>query len=154
AAALLVKVIARIDPGWALRSEISQAIRRVSTRVFPEPAPATTRSGEPSWTTAARCGSLSPSSSSSAEGPRRVAFSAGAARCSKPGSESVVMSVQPYGPRPPASYVGGSVLGDVVVDAVEARAGTFLALDGALDLVRVLELAAHDDRVGDRDVLR
>ncbi len=32
AAALLVKVIARIEPGWAPRSEISQAIRRVSTR--------------------------------------------------------------------------------------------------------------------------
>ena len=39
AAALLVNVIARIEPGWALRSEISQAIRRVSTRVLPEPAP-------------------------------------------------------------------------------------------------------------------
>ena len=47
AAALLVKVIARIEPGWALRSEISQAIRRVSTRVLPEPAPATTSSGAP-----------------------------------------------------------------------------------------------------------
>ena len=53
AAALLVKVIARIEPGCALRSEISQAIRRVSTRVLPEPAPATTSSGRPSWTTAA-----------------------------------------------------------------------------------------------------
>ena len=49
AAALLVNVIARIEPGWALRSEISQAIRRVSTRVLPEPAPATTSSGAPSW---------------------------------------------------------------------------------------------------------
>ena len=45
AAALLVKVIARIEPGWALRSEISHAMRRVSTRVLPEPAPATTSSG-------------------------------------------------------------------------------------------------------------
>ena len=54
AAALLVKVMARIDPGCALRSLISQAIRRVSTRVLPEPAPATTSSGLPSWTTAAR----------------------------------------------------------------------------------------------------
>ena len=71
AAALLVNVIARIEPGWALRSEISQAIRRVSTRVLPEPAPATTSSGAPACTTAARCGSLSPSSSSSAVGPRR-----------------------------------------------------------------------------------
>ena len=70
AAALLVNVIARIEPGCALRSEISQAIRRVSTRVLPEPAPATTSSGAPACTTAARCGSLSPSSSSSRLGPR------------------------------------------------------------------------------------
>ena len=68
AAALLVKVMARIEPGWALRSVISQAIRRVSTRVLPEPAPATTSSGAPAWTTAARWGSLSPSSSSSVVG--------------------------------------------------------------------------------------
>ena len=37
AAALLVNVIARIEPGWASRWETSQAIRRVSTRVLPEP---------------------------------------------------------------------------------------------------------------------
>ena len=66
AAALLVKVIARIEPGWAPRWETSQAMRRVSTRVLPEPAPATTSSGVPSWTTAARCGSLSPARRSSA----------------------------------------------------------------------------------------
>ena len=66
AAALLVNVIARIEPGWAPRSETSHAIRRVSTRVLPEPAPATTSSGEPSWTTAARWGSLSPRRRSSA----------------------------------------------------------------------------------------
>ena len=72
AAALLVKVIASTDPGCALRSEISQAIRRVSTRVLPEPAPATTSSGAPSWTTAARWGSLSPSRSCSRVGPWRV----------------------------------------------------------------------------------
>ncbi len=68
AAALLVKVIARIEPGWALRSAISQAIRRVSTRVLPEPAPATTSSGGPACTTAWRWGSLRPSSSSSGDG--------------------------------------------------------------------------------------
>ena len=68
AAALLVKVIARIEPGWALRTVISHAIRRVSTRVLPDPAPATTSSGAPWCTTAARCGSLSPSSSSSLVG--------------------------------------------------------------------------------------
>ena len=83
AAALLVKVIARIEPGWALRSEISQAIRRVSTRVLPEPAPATTSSGAPSWITAARWGSLSPSSSSSRLGPRRVVRGSTARRDSR-----------------------------------------------------------------------
>ena len=72
-AALLVNVIARIEPGWARRWEISQAIRRVSTRVLPEPAPATTSSGAPAWTTAARCGSLRPASRSSALGRGRAA---------------------------------------------------------------------------------
>jgi orotate phosphoribosyltransferase len=43
----------------------------IVTRVFPEPAPATTSRGAPACTTALRCGSLSPSSSSSGEGPRR-----------------------------------------------------------------------------------
>ena len=70
AAALLVKVIARIEPGCALRAEIVQAIRRVSTRVLPDPAPATTSSGRPSCTTAARWDSLSPSSSVSGSGRR------------------------------------------------------------------------------------
>jgi hypothetical protein len=80
AAALLVKVIASTEPGWASRSEISQAIRRVSTRVLPEPAPATTSSGAPAWTTACRCGSLSPSSSvsgSDVRRPRRLSSSPG-----------------------------------------------------------------------------
>ena len=72
AAALLVKVMARIEPGCALRSEIVQAMRRVSTRVLPEPAPATTSSGAPACTTAARWGSLRPSSRASADGPLGV----------------------------------------------------------------------------------
>ncbi|GAA2664201.1 hypothetical protein GCM10010428_14000 [Actinosynnema pretiosum subsp. pretiosum] len=38
-------------------------MRRVSTRVFPDPAPATTRRGEPACSTALRCAGLSPSSS-------------------------------------------------------------------------------------------
>ena len=53
AAALLVKVIARIEPGCALRSEMSHAMRRVSTLVLPLPAPATTSSGAPACLTAA-----------------------------------------------------------------------------------------------------
>jgi hypothetical protein len=49
AAALLVKVMARIEPGWAPRAAISQAIRRVSTRVLPDPAPATTSNRPTGW---------------------------------------------------------------------------------------------------------
>ena len=46
-AALFVNVIARTAPGATPRSAMSQAIRWVSTRVLPEPAPATMRSGPP-----------------------------------------------------------------------------------------------------------
>src|SRR5665811_437054 len=67
AAALLVNVIARIEPGCAPCSAMSHAMRRVSTLVLPEPAPATTRSGPPRWATAARCASLRPVSSASAD---------------------------------------------------------------------------------------
>ena len=42
-AALLVKVTARIDHGDACSTSSSQAMRWVSTRVLPEPAPASTR---------------------------------------------------------------------------------------------------------------
>ena len=49
AAALLVNVMARIEPGWAPRAAISQAMRRVSTRVLPDPAPATTSSWPTGW---------------------------------------------------------------------------------------------------------
>ena len=70
AAALLVKVMARIEPGWAPLAAISQAMRRVSTRVLPDPAPATTSSGPPGWDTACCCDSLSPSSSVSDRGRR------------------------------------------------------------------------------------
>ena len=46
-AALFVKVIAKISYGATPRRAIKYAILRVSTRVFPEPAPATTKSGPP-----------------------------------------------------------------------------------------------------------
>src|SRR4051794_20506785 len=61
-AALLVKVIARISPGRATPEWISHAIRCVSTRVLPEPAPARTSSGPPGCSTASRWGSFRPSS--------------------------------------------------------------------------------------------
>src|SRR3954454_16353229 len=53
-AALLVKVMARISKGETPWSLISHATREVSTRVFPEPAPATINSGPPGWVTASR----------------------------------------------------------------------------------------------------
>ena len=47
AAALLVKVMANTAPGCTPRIPTRWAIRRVSTLVLPEPAPATTSTGEP-----------------------------------------------------------------------------------------------------------
>src|SRR5919106_5997904 len=57
-AALLVNVIARISPGRARPVAISHAIRWVSTRVLPEPAPAITSSGPSPWVTASRWAGL------------------------------------------------------------------------------------------------
>jgi len=61
-AALLVKVTATMPPGGMPACRTSHAMRWVMTRVFPEPAPASTSSGPPAWTTAARCAGLSESS--------------------------------------------------------------------------------------------
>jgi hypothetical protein len=69
AAALFVKVMAMISPGWTWRSARSQPMRWVSTRVLPDPAPATISSGVPACTTASRWRGLSPSSSAA---PRAV----------------------------------------------------------------------------------
>ena len=69
AAALLVKVIARISPGSASPVRSRWAMRRVSTRVFPEPAPATISSGLPRCSTASRWAGFSPSTSSASPGP-------------------------------------------------------------------------------------
>ena len=63
AAALLVKVIAMTSPGCTWRSASSQPMRWVSTRVLPEPAPATISSGVPACTTASRWRGFRPSSS-------------------------------------------------------------------------------------------
>src|SRR4051794_14684871 len=62
-AALLVKVIARIWLGHASRDSSRLAMRWVSTRVLPEPAPATISRAGPRYSTASRCCGLSPSSS-------------------------------------------------------------------------------------------
>src|SRR3954464_14419151 len=44
-------------------------MRWVSTRVLPDPAPATMSSGPPSWTTASRCGPFRPASMRSRSRP-------------------------------------------------------------------------------------
>src|SRR6266540_119963 len=63
-AALLVKVIARIAVGGTPQSRTRWAIRWVSTRVLPDPAPATIRVGPSVASTAWRWASFNPSSSS------------------------------------------------------------------------------------------
>src|SRR5690625_3585891 len=65
AADLLVNVIARICPGRTPRSAMRWAMRWVRTRVLPEPAPATMRSGLPLCVTASRWGPFRPSRSCS-----------------------------------------------------------------------------------------
>ena len=58
-AALLVKVTARISGARASRSRKRWAMRWVSTRVLPEPAPARMSSGPSPWRTASSCGGFS-----------------------------------------------------------------------------------------------
>ena len=67
-AALLVKVIASTSNGDAPSSATRYASRCVSTRVLPEPAPATTRIGPGGSVTASYCAGLSPDRSSSRRG--------------------------------------------------------------------------------------
>ena len=57
-AALLVKVTARISDGRARPRLRMCAMRVVSTRVLPVPAPASTSTGPSSVSTAARCSGL------------------------------------------------------------------------------------------------
>src|SRR5580698_10985978 len=59
-AALLVKVTAKISPGRARPVARMWAMRTVSTRVLPVPAPARTSTGPSSVSTASRCSGLSP----------------------------------------------------------------------------------------------
>ena len=59
-AALLVKVIARISHGATPRFRIRFAMRVVTTRVFPEPGPATIRSGPSPFRAASRCCGFEP----------------------------------------------------------------------------------------------
>src|SRR5690606_17036481 len=58
-AALLVKVTAKIRSAGTPSASISRAIRAVSTRVLPEPAPASTSIGPWTCSTARRCAGLS-----------------------------------------------------------------------------------------------
>ncbi len=57
-AALLVKVTARMPCGETPSAWITQAMRCVSTRVLPLPAPASTSTGPSGAVTAARCASF------------------------------------------------------------------------------------------------
>ena len=66
AAALLVNVIAMTSPARARPVASRYAMRLVSTRVLPEPAPATISSGPPWCSTASRCCGLRPRSRASA----------------------------------------------------------------------------------------
>src|SRR4051812_7614681 len=65
AAALLVNVMARISSARAWRVRSRYAIRWVSTRVLPEPAPARMSSGPSPCVTASRWGGVRPSSRAS-----------------------------------------------------------------------------------------
>src|SRR6478735_1477890 len=129
AAALLVKVMARICPGWAPRSPSSHAMRWVSTRVLPEPAPATMSSGLPSWTTASRCCGLRPSRRrlSEGSGTGRVYERAPTAPNRRRGNGSGTGGAGRLG-RPPRSPSGGTVLDDA-------------------DIERILVVTAHPDDV-------
>ncbi len=60
-AALLVKVTARMSKGRARPVAIRWAMRVVSTRVLPVPAPASTKTGPSVVSTARRCSGFSPS---------------------------------------------------------------------------------------------
>src|SRR5436190_19212468 len=70
-AALLVKVMARISNGLIPWSRIRWAMRCVSTRVLPDPAPATMSSGPSVWVTASAWTGLSPARSGSSDGLMR-----------------------------------------------------------------------------------
>src|SRR3954451_8754489 len=82
-AALLVNVIAASPNGDARCSAIRYAIRCVSTRVLPEPAPAMTMIGPSGADAASRWTGLRPSSTASAEiTPASYACSVARRRCS------------------------------------------------------------------------
>src|SRR5256885_6816869 len=68
-AALLVKVTARMEPGVAWPVCSSQAMRVVSTRVLPEPAPARISAWPAGSVTAASCSSRSEEHTSELQSP-------------------------------------------------------------------------------------
>src|SRR5664280_3635871 len=105
-AALLVKVIARIWPGLTSRAARRWAIRCASTRVLPDPAPATINSGAPWWMTAARCWGLRPSRSAS--GARL--FTGSSCRPAPSGGESPPASTQVGTPRASTSALAAAGL--------------------------------------------
>ena len=81
AAALLVKVMARISHGAARSCSRMLAMRYVSTRVLPEPAPASTRSGPWVVTTASRWGPFKVSMSMGTVASFAVGWNVRGVRC-------------------------------------------------------------------------
>ena len=83
-AALFVNVTARISSGAARPAAISRAVRYAITRVFPDPAPATIRSGPSVCSTARSCSGFSPERKSMPPPPPPGAVVGG-----PPGSDTV-----------------------------------------------------------------
>src|ERR687898_1559018 len=98
-AALLVNVMARISNGLTPWSRIRWAMRWVSTRVLPDPAPATTSSGPSAWVTASDWTGLSPPSSPDAPSGAGAGASgaAGAARRGGGGGGNPAGGPPPWG---------------------------------------------------------
>src|SRR5579875_2058720 len=116
-AALFVKVIARIWYGVTSRSASRYAMRWVSTRVLPDPAPATMSSGPPWCTTAARCCGLSPAS--------RPATSLRRAR--RPVSGAASLSIDGAGGGNRAGTDSGDGTGDGTGEATDEETGRDIA---------------------------
>src|SRR6202011_1826894 len=125
-AALFVKVTARISPGSARPCWINQAMRWVSTRVLPLPAPAKINSGPSSAVTAARCGGFSPAR-------RSIARSAAGEE------DRVNTDASLVAPAAAAHPPGGHLIPVVVVDVVSLLPGRLERLrEGADELIAQL----------------
>src|SRR3954452_6279626 len=94
-AALLVKVMARMRKGLTPSSLIRWAMRCVSTRVFPDPAPATTSRGPWPCTTASSWSGFRPSAGTGIVDP---SYGRGVTAIREPGSAQRLERRQEIGP--------------------------------------------------------